>query len=597
MYLFDIFRSFLPMRNPVGFGASDWLVLAIALLLIGLLIGRAWIGPYVARISGQTLPTLCLFFALPILLRLALLPHCPVPTPAGADDFSYILLGDTLSHLRFASPTHSLHQFFETVFVLQEPTYASIYPSGQGFILAFGKMIFQSFWAGVLLSTGALCALCYWMLRAWTSPTWAFVGGLLAVIQFSVLSAWLNSYWGGTVAACAGCLVFGSLPRLEQHVRIRYGLLLGAGLALAILTRPFEALFLAVSVVAFVLFVSRTKLTSLARPALAGTGVIIAALSLILLQNQAVTRSWTTLPYMLSRYQYGVPTTFTFEPNPIPHCALTAEQDLDYRAQAAIHGPGPESFESYFERLGYRFRYMRFFLLPPLYFALVAFVPSLRLRSYAWAAGTIGLFAFGTNFYPYFFPHYIAPVTCLFLMLSLRGLERLGDIKMLSARGGEIAAEYIVLVCGASFLFWFGLYAYGGNKLLPVTIYQSWNFINYGDPEHRIAIQDQLHQAPGKQLVFVRYSPSHQFHSWIHNAADIDAAPVVWANDLGSKENEKLLRYYADRKPWLLEPDAHPPLLRPYEIDAAVHPNSGMQQSELDGDLAGSSRHGPGGVL
>lgn len=597
MYLFDIFRSFLPMRNPVGFGASDWLVLAIALLLTGLLIGRAWIAPYVVRISEKTLPTMCLFFTLPILLRLALLPHCPVPIPAGADDFSYILLGDTLSHLRLANPTHSLHQFFETVFVLQEPTYASIYPPGQGFILAFGAMIFHSFWAGVLLSTGALCALCYWMLRGWTSPTWAFVGGLLAVVEFSVLSTWLNSYWGGTVAACAGCLVFGSLPRLERQLGIRHGVLLGAGLALAILTRPFEAMFLGISVAAYILFVFRTTVTSLARPVLAGASVVIAALSLMLLQNKAVTRSWTTLPYTLSRYQYGVPTTFTFEPSPIPHRQLTAEQDLDYRAQAAIHGADPESFLNYVERLGYRFRYLRFFLLPPLYFALLAFLPSLRHGRYLWAAGTIGLFAAGTNFYPYFFPHYVALATCLFVMLTLRGLEFLGEVKLFSARAGEIAAEYIVLLCGASFIFWFGLYAYGGNKLLPVTIYESWNFINYGDPEHRIAIQDQLRRAPGKQLVFVRYSPSHRFHSWVHNAADIDAAPVVWANDLGSKENEKLLRYYPDRKPWLLEPDVHPPLLRPYEMDAAVHPDSGVQQGRLNRDLAGSSRHGPGGVL
>jgi hypothetical protein len=300
---------------------------------------------------------------------------------------------------------------------------------------------------------------------------------------------------------------------------------------------------------------------------------------------------------MLSRYQYGVPSTFTFEPNPVPHRPLTVEQDLDYRAQAAIHSPGPETFLSYFERLGYRFRYLRFFLLPPLYFALLAFLPSLRLRRYFWAAGTIGLFAFGTNFYPYFFPHYIAPVTCLFVMMSLRGLEHLSAVNMFSMRAGEIAAQYALLICGASFLFWFGLYAYGGNRLLPVTIYQSWNFINYGDPEHRIAIEEQLRHAPGKQLVFVRYLPSHLFHSWIHNAADIDAAPVVWANDMGSKENEKLLGYYADRKPWLLEPDAHPPLLRPYEMDAPVHPDSGVQQGELDRDLAGPSRHDPGGLL
>jgi hypothetical protein len=564
MYLFQIFRSFLPMRNPIGFGASDWVVLAIALLLIMLLIARAWIAPYALEIAKRTVPSMCLLFTLAIILRLALLPHCPIPIPDGADDFSYILLGDTLRHLRLANPTHTLHQFFEAVFVLQQPTYASIYPLGQGIVLAFGRIVFQSFWAGVLLSTGAFCALCYWMLRGWVAPRWAIVGGLLAVIQFTVLNEWLNSYWGGAVSACAGCLVFGSLPRLQQSAQKRYCLILGLGLALQILTRPFEAVLLVISVAVFAFIAFREKLALLVRPGLVAAAVVSFAVGLTLLQNKAVTQQWTTLPYMLSRYEYGVPTTFTFQPNPIPHRPLTPEQELDYRAQAAIHGTGAETIGSYFKRLGFRIRYLRFFLLPPLYFALLAFLPSLRYWRFLWAAGTIALFAVGTNFYPYFFPHYIAAVTCLFVLLSVRGLEQLSHVSRF-LRHGEMAAQYAFLLCGVSFVFWFGLYAFGSSATLPITAYQTWNFINYGDPEGRIAIQNQLDRASGKQLVFVRYSPFHRFREWIHNSADIDAAQVVWANDLGTEEDRKLLHYYPDRKPWLLEPDAHPPILRPYE--------------------------------
>lgn len=563
MYLFQIFRSFLPMRNPVGFGASDWLVFAIALLLAALLIARAWLAPYVQQIAERTVPSMCLLFALPIVLRLALLPHCPIPIPAGADDFSYILLGDTLRHLRLANPPHALHQFFEAVFVLQQPTYASIYPLGQGMVLAAGRVIFESFWAGVLVSTGAFCALCYWMLRGWLTPVWAFAGGLLAVIQFTVLNEWLNSYWGGAVSACAGCLVFGSLPRLQQSVRTRYGLLLGLGLALQILTRPFEAIFLIVSVAVFVGATFRTKLASFARPAVAAAVLVFAALGATLLQNKAVTQRWAMLPYMESRYQYGVPTTFTFQPNPTPHRPLTPEQQLDYRAQAAIHGTAPETLEGYFKRFAYRFRYLRFFILPPLYFALLAFLPSLRHWRFLWATGTIALFAVGTNFYPYFFPHYVAAVTCLFVLVSIRGLENLIGL-------GNTAGQHVLLLCGVSFLFWFGVYACGNSAILPVTSYQGWNYINYGDPEGRIAIQAQLDQARGKQLVFVRYSPFHRFREWIHNAADIDAAHVVWANDLGPEENQRLLHYYRDRKCWLLEPDAHPPKLEPYETGSGA---------------------------
>ncbi len=82
--------------------------------------------------------------ALPVILRLALLGHAPVPAPAGSDDFSYWLLADTLRHFRLANAAHPLHQFFEAVFVLQEPTYSSIFPMGQGLAMAAGWLLFRN---------------------------------------------------------------------------------------------------------------------------------------------------------------------------------------------------------------------------------------------------------------------------------------------------------------------------------------------------------------------------------------------------------------------------------------------------------------------
>lgn len=43
MYLFHLFRSFLPLRNPIGFGASDFIEIAVTALLVLLALGRpAW---------------------------------------------------------------------------------------------------------------------------------------------------------------------------------------------------------------------------------------------------------------------------------------------------------------------------------------------------------------------------------------------------------------------------------------------------------------------------------------------------------------------------------------------------------------------------
>ena len=94
---------------------------------------------------------MALLAVLPIALRLALLPQYPIPTPNVSDDFSYLLIADTLRHFRLANPAHPLHQFFETFFVLQQPAYASIFPLGQGLVLAIGWTIFGHPWAGVAL--------------------------------------------------------------------------------------------------------------------------------------------------------------------------------------------------------------------------------------------------------------------------------------------------------------------------------------------------------------------------------------------------------------------------------------------------------------
>ncbi len=555
MYLFRIFHSFLPLHNPIGFGASDFVVLALAVLLVGLLVGTAYVAPYARELSKRTRVCMFLLFGLAIVLRLALLPQSPVPIPSGADDFSFLLLGETLAHLRLANATHPLHQFFEAVFILQEPAYASIYPLGQGLFLAIGQVVMRSPWAGVLVSGGAFCALCYWMLRAWVAPVWALAGGLLAVIEFGPLNSWVNSYWGGFVSAIAGCLVFGALPRLRESAQTRYGVLLGAGLGLQILTRPFEAVFLTVASGVYLVLAFRGSLRTL----IAAAGMMAAALALTLVHNKAVTHSWTTMPYMQSRYEYGVPATFTFQPNAVPHRVMTAEQELDYKAQADIHGPGTDSVSEYFGRLAYRFRYLRFFLLPPLYFVIVPFLPSLREWQYVWAVGTVSLFALGTNIYPYFYPQYMAALTCLFVLISVRGLQRLSSTPR----------RYVALLCGASFIFWFGLYLSGDNDLLSMTAYQSWYYINRGDPQGRNAVEQKLAKAPGRQLVFVRYSASHRFEEWIHNEADIDLAQTVWANDLGAQENDKLIRYYPQRTAWLLEPDARPPALVPYVAESS----------------------------
>jgi hypothetical protein len=567
-------QVFQPLRNPIGFGVRDFIELACAALLLLLALAwRPWIRPLGRRLAHNTGWCMLILAVLPVALRLMLLPHHPVPRPEIYDEFSQLLVADTVRHLRLANPPHPLHQFFETFFVLQEPSYSSIYPVGQGMMLALGWTTFGHPWAGVLLSVAALSSLCYWMLRGWTTPGWALVGGVLAVCEFGALNQWTNNYWGGAVPAAAGCLVFGALPRLREHGLVRDAVLLGIGLAMHMLTRQYESIFIAASV--FLFFVpdlrDRKTMRKLARALPAAALAVLAALGITLVQDKQVTGSWLTLPEMLSQYQYGVPASLTFQTDPIPHRELTAQQALDYRMQRSFRGSGPETIGKYLIRLEYRVRFYRFFLLVPLYLAGGVFLGTVRNYRAVWIVLTLLIFALGVNFFPAFQFHYIAATTCLFVLLCVMGLEWTSRGTVRGAAVGDAAARLMVFLCVAHFLFWYGLHIFDDQPFSrAMRQYETWNGINHGDPFGRRAIDAQLAPVTGKLLVFVRYWPQHIFQQeWVYNAADVDGARIVWARDLGAAEDEKLRRRYTGRTVWLLEPDARPPKLTPCDAAAS----------------------------
>ena len=70
----------------------------------------------------------------------------------------------------------------------------------------------------------------------------------------------------------------------------------------------------------------------------------------------------------------------------------------------------------------------------------------------------------------------------------------------------------------------------------------------------RAEILERLQHSGGQHLVIVRYSPEDPFHEWVYNRADIDAADVIWAQDMGEK-NQELIKYFVQRRVWLLEPN------------------------------------------
>src|SRR5262249_8796692 len=190
--------------------------------------------------------------ALALVGRAALIPFLPTHEPVVTDEFSYLLAGDTFASGRVTNPTHPMWKHFETIHVLQQPTYMSMYPPAQGLALAAGVKLAGHPWVGVYLSAVLMSAAICWMLQGWLPPRWALIGGLLAVLRLGLFGYWMNSYWGGAPAAIGGALTLGALPRMMKHLKLSLTLIMGAGAAILAASRPYEggAMCIAVGVLA-----------------------------------------------------------------------------------------------------------------------------------------------------------------------------------------------------------------------------------------------------------------------------------------------------------------------------------------------------------
>ncbi len=512
-----------------------------------------------------------------LLLRLAILPVCPIPLPFVPDDFSFLLSADTFAHGRLTNPTPAMWIHFETIHVSMLPSYMSMYFPAQGLILAAGQVLFGHPWYGLLIASALMCAALCWMLQAWLPATWALVGGMLAVLHFALYSYWINTYHAaGSIGALGGALVIGSMPRLIKTGSTRYGVLMAVGIVCLILTRPYEGMLLCLPV-AFMLgrWILKGKTCPpgkvLLRRAIPALLVLVIGAGWLAHYDKVAFGKATTLPYTVNRAQYAMAPYFIWQA-PRPEPAYHHQVMRAFYYEGELKFLNLERTRSGFlpHTLGKTAWAIQFFtglaLIPPFIMLRRTFLD----RRTRFLVLSLSLLAAGMIIQIFLLPHYLAPFVATFYAIGLQAMRHLWVWKANGQPVGKTIVRLLVTVCVVVAAL---RLAPGPLRLaLPEWPAAYWNFMWYG-PDHfgteRARVLTDLEKQPGRQLVLVRYQPKHNpFNEWVYNSADLDNAKVIWAREMTPEQNVELLKYYKDRQVWLAQPDKNPVLLTPYSISS-----------------------------
>ena len=492
-------------------------------------------------------PVLCV--ALILVTTLAVNFFCSIiryPHPMLHDEYSYLLGADTYASGRATNPTHPHWRHFETFHVISHPSYMSKYPPANAIVLAIGQAVTGHPIVGSWLAMALALIGLHWMLCGWMSRKWALIGTLLLALNVPMIMAWGQSYWGGGIQMFGGALLFGAIRRIvDKSKRSRpiwvYSLVFGIGASILALSRPFEGLMVCfvTGIVLSIWLIRKNELPfrrKLAQTCIPAGIVGAFAFVILLLNNVAVTGELTKLPYSVHSAQYESTNMFIWGALPkIPEYNLPRMEML-YTDWARGRQLDARSLSGYTQLIyGKLMLLWRFFP----FIGGICLVPILfLLKNNAWLTFAV-LFTVGLILVEFqmvhskTYPHYIAPIACLFYFALFQGLRYW---EVIGRKNKNQSLVLPTVIC---------------YSLLSLAAYCVISGITEPPSRHAV-LESKLEKLPGNHLVFVRYPKEYFFHMEMTcNKADIDGSKIVWANELSNTENRNLVDHFEGRQVWI----------------------------------------------
>jgi hypothetical protein len=476
-------------------------------------------------------------FLISLAIQLVALAIRGEPLPTTHDEFSNLFGAETFVNFRLANPALAHPEYFDTFHILTRPTYSSMFPPGVAFSLAVGKLLFNSFIAGSLLSTSFAALAFSWMIRRVCSDRIALLAGVLINIAPVILD-WTFSYWSGSVAFAGGALMFGVFLGIYlNEFKKYYVVLFFLGVFLVSIVRPFEGLvYTGLTAVLCIGYAIKNNIRIASTELVTALILSLAILASHAYYNKQVTGEYLVVPHVLYSGNYLRPPLFIWStenmnaPTDRPHRKALAQEELQ------LFTPQHRWSDLWLTAEVFRLKYEQLFRLyynPILLFLLLfGLVNGGRERVIWISCAYLAVYLLLCTHHFRLISHYASPFVPVYFFAVVFGAR---EIWRVDASTNRRIAKLLVVVAVVISLPFYAAFATRGVR-------GTWSGV-------RKAVIEQLEKQPFASLVFVEYGRNHSVHQeWVYNSPNIDRQKVILARSLGRDKDRELVASYRNRR-------------------------------------------------